>query len=345
MAINPLFDATVRHTLTLYQLPSTDEGFANVQIVAVLFTAAVSAWAVANIQAAAGAVELPAGDVVQSFEIVANVIKVPMAATKDALIRPGGNGFGKEKVVILLIVRLWDEAANEVGGTVFDEWRGVAVQPEGFDAAVRQLVRVITAARAAEGDDLFGLHRKRHLYAEVAAFFDEAAGVGGAVNNGGDFCRSEVEQADPRCAHGVLAAIVGGRKDDRRAVVEQAVGFVEGNGLEAHGLSFQSGGCLREIGFHAALQGTGAPAAQADQMPRDIAVASSSEWNKTGANLQGVHKLVTHAIIPSTTPGALAITIGQSRSFLKRPYTNHSVQLIAAQSGWIGLPLFPARLF
>lgn len=184
------------------------------------FTVAKSAWAVANIQATASAVELPAGDVVQVFEIVANVIKVPMAVAKDALIRPGGNGFGKEKVVILLIVRLWDEAADKVGGTVFDEWRGVAVQPEGFDAAVRQLVRVITAARAAKGDDLFDLCCKRHLYAEVAAFFDEAAGVSGAVNNSGDFCRSEVEQADPRCAHGVLAAIVGGRKDNSWTVVE-----------------------------------------------------------------------------------------------------------------------------
>jgi len=34
LAINPLFDATVRHAFTLYQLPSVEEAFADVQIVA-----------------------------------------------------------------------------------------------------------------------------------------------------------------------------------------------------------------------------------------------------------------------------------------------------------------------
>ena len=58
----------------------------------------------------------------------------------------------------------------------------------------------------------------------------------------------------------------------------------------------------------------------------------------------GGYRLVMQVMIPNTTPGELAIAIGQSRSFLSKPYITHNVQLMAAQSGWIGLPLCPARL-
>lgn len=58
----------------------------------------------------------------------------------------------------------------------------------------------------------------------------------------------------------------------------------------------------------------------------------------------GGYRLVMQVMSPNTTPGELAMAIGQSRCFLKRPYTTHRVQLMAAQSGWIGLPLCPARL-
>ena len=58
----------------------------------------------------------------------------------------------------------------------------------------------------------------------------------------------------------------------------------------------------------------------------------------------GVYRLVMQVMSPNTTPGELAMAIGQSRCFLKRPYTTHRVQLMAAHNGWIGLPLCPARL-
>lgn len=58
----------------------------------------------------------------------------------------------------------------------------------------------------------------------------------------------------------------------------------------------------------------------------------------------GGYRLVMQVMSPNTTPGELAMAIGQSRCFLKRPYATHRVQLMAAQSGWIGLPLCPARL-
>ena len=173
----------------------------------------------------------------QGFEIVADIIEVPVPIAEDACIRPGGDGFGKEKVVVFLVMRFGDEAADEVGGAIFNERGAVPFRIEGFDAAICQFVRVIAATRAAEGDDLCGLPRKWHLHAEVAAFFDEMAGVGSAVNDGGDFGWIEVKEANPGCAHGILAATVGGRKNDRRAVIEEAVGFVEGNRLEVHGFS------------------------------------------------------------------------------------------------------------
>ena len=141
----------------------------------------------ADIQAAADAVELPASDVVQGFEIVADIIEVPVPVAEDACIRPGGDSFGEEKVVVSLVMRFGDEAADEVGGATFNERGTVPFRREGFDTAICQFVRVIAATRAAEGDDLCDLRRKRHLHAEVVVFFDEAVGVGGAVNDGGDF--------------------------------------------------------------------------------------------------------------------------------------------------------------
>ena len=151
-----------------------------------------------DIHAAADAVKLPASDVVQSFEIVANVIEAPVPVTEDTRIRPGNDdGFGKEKVIVFLVMRFGDEAADEIGGATFNEQGAMPFRREGSDAAICQSVRVIAATRAAESDDLCGLPRKRHLHAEVVVFFDEAAGVGGAVNDGGDFGWREVEEANP----------------------------------------------------------------------------------------------------------------------------------------------------
>ena len=44
-------------------------------------------------------------------------------------------------------------------------------------------------------------------------------------------------------------------------------------------------------------------------------------------------------------PGKLAMTIGQSRLFLKNPYATHSVQFMPAINGCINVPLCPSRLF
>lgn len=115
-----------------------------------------------DIHAAADAVELPASDVLQGFEIVADIIEVPVPVAEDTCIRPGSDGFGKEKVVVFLVMRFGDEATDEVGGATFNERGTVPFRIEGFDAAICQFVRVIVAARAAESDDLCGLPRKRH---------------------------------------------------------------------------------------------------------------------------------------------------------------------------------------
>ena len=112
----------------------------------------------------------------------------------------------------------------------------MAVLMEEGEAAVRHFLRIVAAAGAAEGDDLFGLRRERHMHGEVAALLDEAAGVGGSVDDGGDFGWREVEEANLGGAHGVLAPLVRGGEDDGRAVVEQAVGFVEGDGFQRHGI-------------------------------------------------------------------------------------------------------------
>lgn len=151
----------------------------------------------ADIHAATDTVELPASDVVQGFEIVADIIEVPVPVAEDACIRPGGDSFGEEKIIVFLVMWLRDEAADEVGGATFNERGTVPFRIEGFDAAICQFVRVVAATRAAEGNDLCGLRRKRHLHAEVAAFFEEAAGIGGAVNDGGDFGWIEVKEANP----------------------------------------------------------------------------------------------------------------------------------------------------
>ena len=87
-----------------------------------------------NIQAAADAVELPARDVVQGFEIVADIIEVPMPVAEDACIRPGGDGFGEEKVVVFLVMRFGDEAADEIGGATFNEQGAMPFRREGSDA-------------------------------------------------------------------------------------------------------------------------------------------------------------------------------------------------------------------
>ena len=129
----------------------------------------------ADIHAATDTVELPTGDVVQGFEIAADIIEVPVPVAEDAFIRPGSDGFSEEKVVVFLIMRFGDEAADEVGGATFNERGAMPFRIEGFDAAIRQFVRVIAATRAAEGDDLCSLPRKRYLHAEVAAFFEQAA--------------------------------------------------------------------------------------------------------------------------------------------------------------------------
>ena len=46
-----------------------------------------------------------------------------------------------------------------------------------------------------------------------------------------------------------------------------------------------------------------------------------------------LYRAVNAAKNPKIRPGALAITIGQSRSFLKKPYPTQSVQLIPAMNG------------
>ena len=204
----------------------------------------------ADVQAAADAVELPTGDVVQGFEIAADIIEVPVPVAEDAFIRSGSDGFSEEKVVVFLVMRFGDEAADEIGGATFNERGAMPFRTEGFGAAIRQFVRVVAATRAAEGNDLCGLPRKRHLYAEVAAFFDEAAGVGSAVNDGGDFGWIEVEETNPGRALAILAATVGSGKDDRRTVIEEAVGLRAGDSwafLQA--LADVCGG----IGFRAVL--------------------------------------------------------------------------------------------
>ena len=46
---------------------------------------------------------------------------------------------------------------------------------------------------------------------------------------------------------------------------------------------------------------------------------------------------------PRKIPGILAQIIGQSFSFLRKPYAVQMVQLIKATSGWIGFPLLPDK--
>ena len=55
------------------------------------------------------------------------------------------------------------------------------------------------------------------------------------------------------------------------------------------------------------------------------------------------YKDVNAAKKPNTKPGTLAITIGQSHFFLKKPYPTQKVQLIPAIKGCRKLPLCPPR--
>lgn len=161
-------------------------------------------------------------------------VELPVPAPEHALIRPGGHHFADEQVVGLLVVGLGQHAAQEPGGAALHQrgrgGRGVAGGAEQFHAMALQLVGLGLGAVGAQGDGQRGQGRSGQLQGELAAGLHQLAGARGLVEHHRDLGRRKVQRAGPGCRHHVVLARVGGRHQHRGAVVEQAVGLVEGDG-------------------------------------------------------------------------------------------------------------------
>ena len=74
-----------------------------------------------------------------------------------------------------------------------------------------------------------GLGHGGQLHGKEAAALDQRTRARGLVEHHADLGRCEIERAGPGSAHGIALARMLGRDDDCGAVVEQAVGLVQGN--------------------------------------------------------------------------------------------------------------------
>ena len=115
----------------------------------------------------------------------------------------------------------------------------MAVQCKAGDAGVRELVGVDGEAAGAYGIGLRQLGHRRHLYDKAATAFQQGPGVRGLVHHHGQSGRCKIQRTGPGGSHDVVHALVAGRYQHGRTVIDQPVGLVERYGSEMgwHGWS------------------------------------------------------------------------------------------------------------
>ena len=146
----------------------------------------------------------------------------------------GGDDFGEEQIVLFVIARLRQQAAFEPGDTPLEQRRFNLVAAKGLQAIGLKLVLPLalgdfqTRSRT-DGLHDIGLIDARNVEYEGAGRLEQLPRPGGFVEDDGDFRRFEVQWHRPGGGHDVALAVMGGADQYGRAVIEQTVGFVQGN--------------------------------------------------------------------------------------------------------------------
>lgn len=174
-------------------------------------------------------------DVVQRVQRgVGGVAVLPVTIAEHAAVGVRGDDFADEEIVRCLVMRLIDHFAFEPAHATCDQMRGHLACGKCIDAERLELVRFAPAV-AADLQRLFGDAARGNAQYEFPGLLDEFSGQGRFIDHHAYLGRCEIEAHVPRGGHHVLLAVVRAGYQYRRAMIDEAIGFGEFDGLDEIG--------------------------------------------------------------------------------------------------------------
>ena len=140
-------------------------------------------------QCFADGIEVAACNVVQAAKVRGGGFKVPVPIPEDPGVCPGANDLADKQVISRLVVRFVQQFAGEPRRTARNEGQIMAGQTEQLDTALRQFVRSVEQAHAANVAGQFELAHGWNLNHENATVLYQSPRPGNLVQHHSHFWR------------------------------------------------------------------------------------------------------------------------------------------------------------